>query len=313
MQVSLEINNNSTDLAHFELFNDAAYYAWRESKLLNYPKLANDLVVSIANIMSISAQEHAAATALLLKTNMCLYQAENPEQLDKKTIKLFAEEFGYEHLDTNICADEDGISSLQTKDSGRHVGYIPYSPRKLSWHTDGYYNKPENTIRGMLLHCVNNAPMGGENQYLDPEILYIHLRDTNPDYIRTLMNPNALTIPANEEDGVERAAQTGPVFSLDNQSRSLHLRYTARTRSIEWADDPILEQALTEITHFLASDSVFIFRHKLKPGQGILCNNVLHNRTAFEENDSEDSKRLIYRARFYDRARVPNLKQQEKV
>lgn len=300
--MSIEINSVSTDLAHFELLNESAYVNWRQSKLTNYPKVGKDLVVSIKDIMSVSTEEYEAAVQLLAQTNMCIYQIENPEQLDKTTIKHFAAKFGFEHLDSNICADEDGISSLQTRDSGRHVGYIPYSPRKLSWHTDGYYNKPENTIRGMLLHCVNNAPVGGENQYLDPEILYIHLRDKNPEYIRALMEHDALTIPANEEDGVERAAQTGPVFSLDNKTKSLHLRYTARTRSIEWASNPVLKQALNEITNYLESDSVFIFRHKLKPGQGILCNNVLHNRTAFEENESIKSKRLIYRARFYDRA-----------
>ena len=37
---------------------------------------------------------------------------------------------------------------------------------------------------------------------------------------------------------------------------------------------------------------------ELKAGQGIICNNVLHNRTAF--TDSEKQKRLMYRARFYD-------------
>lgn len=292
------------ELAHFDLSNEVAYLTWRQSKLSNYPKLGAELVVPVHDILSLSAAEHTAAANLLKKANMCIYQCENRGQLDKSTIKSFAAKFGFEHLDTNICADEDSISSLQTRDSGRHVGYIPYSSKKLSWHTDGYYNKPENTIRGMLLHCVNNAPVGGENQYLDPEILYIHLRDKNPDFIRSLMDENALTIPANEEDGVERAAQTGPVFSLDKHTNSLHLRYTARTRSIEWADDPVLKQALDEITEYLESDSVYIFRHKLKPGQGVLCNNVLHNRTAFEENDSIESKRLIYRARFYDRASV---------
>lgn len=300
--MAIATKSTPAELAHFDLLNEAAYAAWRKSKLSNYPKLGADLVVSIQDIMSLSEEEYGTATNLLKKSNMCIYQCENIEQLGKSTIKSFAAKFGFEHLDTNICADEDSISSLQTKDSGRHVGYIPYSSKKLSWHTDGYYNKPENTIRGMLLHCVNNAPVGGENQYLDPEILYIHLRDKNPDYIRALMDQNALTIPANEEDGVERAAQTGPVFSLDKQTMSLHLRYTARTRSIEWADEPVLKQALNEITDYLQSDSAYIFRYKLKAGQGVLCNNVLHNRTAFEENDSIESKRLIYRARFYDRA-----------
>ncbi len=302
MQVSSPIVSQATELAHFDLENEAAYMAWREQKQQDYPACSEDLLVTVNNFMGLTANEHAAIHSLLTKANMCVYQANDPAQVDKQAIKQFAAQFGYKHLDTNICADKDSISSLQTKDAGRHAGYIPYSNRKISWHTDGYYNKPENTIRGMLLHCVNNAPVGGENQYLDPDILYIHLRDKNPDFIRALMDEKALTIPANEEAGVERAAQTGPVFSLDNRSGRLHLRYTARTRSIEWDDSSLLKQALAEITQFLAGDSVYIFTHKLKAGQGVLCNNVLHNRTAFEEQELAESKRLIYRARYYDRA-----------
>ena len=40
-----------------------------------------------------------------------------------------------------------------------------------------------------------------------------------------------------DEQGIARAAQTGPVFSIDPASGDLHMRYTARTRSIEWKQD----------------------------------------------------------------------------
>ncbi len=302
MQVSSETMKQSVTSSAFDLANDAAYLQWRDKKLTDYPLSTDDLLVPVRQFPSLEEEESAAIQRLLSKTNMCLYQLDPAVSVTKNTIKQFAAHFGFRNLDTNICADDDSITSLQTKNSGKHATYIPYSNRKISWHTDGYYNTAEKTIRGMLLHCVNPAPAGGENQYLDPEILYIHLRDKNPDFIRVLMDEKALTIPANEESGAQRAAQTGPVFSLDNQSQRLHLRYTARTRSIEWDDNPLLKQALAEITQFLLSDSAFIFTYKLKAGQGVLCNNVLHNRTAFEENESAASKRLIYRARYYERA-----------
>ncbi len=286
----------------FDLSNQQAYLRWREQKLKAYPINSRNLLVNIKDIAVLTSAEQQSVMLNLTKMNMCLYQLEQPSQADKSSIREFAAQFGYKRLDTNICADKDSISSLQTVASGRHASYIPYTTRKISWHTDGYYNKPENTIRGMLLHCANNAPIGGENQYLDSDILYIHLRDKNPEWIRALMAKNALTIPANEEAGAKRPSQTGPVFSLDNHSKSLHLRYTARTRSIQWDDNPLLNEALDEITQFLQSGSDFIYTHKLQPGQGVLCNNVLHNRSAFEENDSPQSKRLIYRARYYDRA-----------
>jgi len=304
MQVRSQDSLQAETLEHYNLMNNEAYEVWKQKKIHQYPQNVDELVVFIKNPVSLFDSELDAISECISKTNMCVYQLSNPEQFGKSQMKALAAQVGLNRLDTNICADEDSITSLQTRDSGRHVGYIPYSSKKLSWHTDGYYNKPDSTIRGMMLHCVNNAPTGGENQLLDPEILYIQLRDENPDYIKALMDESALTIPANEEDGVERAAQTGPVFSLDNQTKSLHLRYTARTRSIEWAKNSNLQAALKRITEFLNGDSSFIFKNKLKAGQGILCNNVLHNRTAFEEDESLESKRLIYRARFYDRISI---------
>ena len=300
----LEKFSTQFSLQPFDLSDEGAYTIWRNHKLLNYPEKPEALFVRIKDMQHLTKHEMASIYSILEKTNMCLYQLDNPASVSKAGIKQLAQQFGLKRLDANICADEDSISSLQTRDSGRHAGYIPYTNRKLSWHTDGYYNKPENTIRAMLLHCVNNAAKGGENAYLDHEILYIHLRDKNPSYIHALMDSAALTIPPNEEAGAERAAQSGPVFSLDKDSGSLHLRYTARTRSIEWDNVPILLEAVEEIRRFLNSNSDYIFKYKLHPGEGVICNNVLHNRTAFEEGDDAEGKRFIYRARFYDRVKA---------
>jgi hypothetical protein len=46
------------------------------------------------------------------------------------------------------------------------------------------------------------------------------------------------------------------------------------------------------------ADDEKVAKVALSAGQGIICNNVLHNRTGFE--DSEQQKRLMYRARYYD-------------
>jgi len=67
----------------------------------------------------------------------------------------------------------------------------------------------------------------------DHGIAYIRLRDMNPNYIRALMAPNAMTIPANIEHGsMVQPARSGPVFSTHSDG-SLHMRYTACTHSIE--------------------------------------------------------------------------------
>ena len=104
----------------------------------------------------------------------------------------------------------------------------------------------------MVLYCVQNALRGGENALLDHEIAYIHLRDSNPEYIRAFLHPQAMTIPANViNDNEIRPERTGPVFSV-NDSGALHMRYTARTRSISWRDDELTRDATDCLSEFLA-------------------------------------------------------------
>jgi len=154
-------------------------------------------------------------------------------------------------------------------------------------------------VRAVLLHCVERAETGGENELLDHEIAYIQLRDRNPQHVRALMAGDAMTIPARIEGGrVERPAQAGPVFSVDT-SGFLHMRYTARAVSIEWKNDTTTQAALAALEDILGMASPWVFRGRLEPGMGLVSNNVLHTRTPFTE--SSRHRRLIYRARYYQR------------
>ncbi|MDH5444188.1 MAG: TauD/TfdA family dioxygenase [Gammaproteobacteria bacterium] len=283
----------------FLLNNVSAYRYWREQKLLDYPTTGAELLVEIENAHSLNDGEYQALLQLCHKTNMAIYSIKQGDYESKQSVLSIGRRFGLERLDNNLCADEDAVTSLKIMSEGRHTGYIPYTNKPISWHTDGYYNKPEEQIRGMILHCVQNAAKGGENLLLDHEIAYLHLRDHNPDYITALMHPQAMTIPPNIEAGKEiRPEQTGPVFSIDSLG-NLHMRYTARKRNIAWREDALTQEAVACLTEFLDSDSPYIFRHALQPGEGYLGNNVLHNRTVFE--DDEVHHRLLYRARYFDR------------
>lgn len=57
-------------------------------------------------------------------------------------------------------------------------------------------------------------------------------------------------------------------------------------------------QFLREI---LDSDSKYVFTLRLAGGQGIVCNNVLHDRGAFTDDPVPGLNRLVYRARYTDR------------
>lgn len=289
----------------FSLMPEAkqAYQQWRAWKLSVYPKQSNELLVPIDSPFSLAEKEKAMIMRNFVRANMAIYAIKYTSDFaDKNIVEKLGHNFGLIRLDSNLGADSDSITSLQVIKGGRKQGYIPYSDMKLSWHTDGYYNLPEEQIRGVILHCVNSAAEGGENALLDHEMMYIHLRDQNPAYISALMKSDVLTIPANIENGVEiRASQSGPVFSVDENTGSLHMRYSARKRNIIWHDDDITTEAVNAIDDFLASDSPWILRHRLEPGQGLICNNVLHNRTSFKNDEAKVQQRLIYRGRYYDR------------
>lgn len=300
----------STDIpagCPFSLEHDSAYRRWRDAKLEGYPARAGELVVAIENPLALTEAEAGAMLEICRKTNMVLYAARVVRE-DKHIPRAVGSNFGLTHLDSNMLADDDGVTSLRVVPEKSGRGYIPYSNRRLLWHTDGYYHGDEARVRSFVLHCVSPAASGGENSLLDHEIVYILMRDANPDHIRALMAPDAMTIPANTEAGTEtRAAVTGPVFSVDPQGGNLHMRYTARTRSIAWKQDAATQEAVQFLENLLAGGSPYVFRHTLETGQGLLCNNVLHNRTAFTDEPERGVARLVYRARYHDRIRDTNF------
>lgn len=282
----------------FDLENDKAYQAWRENKLESYPENINDLIVEVNNPASLTPAEFDAIQALVIKTNMAVYVGSTGTNPDKAIPAKLGEQYGLVELDDNMGAD-DGVTSLKVVSGQWRGGYIPYTDKLIHWHTDGYYNSPDHQIQALLLHCVSPAAEGGENALLDHEMAYIHLRDTNPDYIRAFMASDVMTIPANiVDDEVIRPDRTGPVFSVLPDG-NLHMRYTARTRSIEWKDDPVARAAVMALGKFLESESPHIYRATLQSGQGLVSNNILHDRSGF--NDTGESKRLLYRLRYYQR------------
>ncbi len=277
--------------------NNQAYQTWRERKLAAHPRALEQLVVEIRDPRQLRPTEYDAILERCRTANMAIYVSARLET-DKTLIQRLGDQFGLRHLDHNPGADEDAITSLTVQSDAYHKGYIPYSNRPIAWHTDGYYNPPERQINALLLHCVHAAADGGENELLDHEIAYILLRDRDPDYIRALMHPDAMTIPANQSDGqVRRPAQTGPVFSIRADGR-LHMRYTDRSRSIQWHEDALTAEAVAYLKTQLHTPGPWHFKGKLEPGQGLISNNVLHTRTGFNDTGAP---RLLYRARYYER------------
>lgn len=286
----------------FDLDDDAAYRRWRDARLEMAASSADDLLVEVRDPLRLTSAELAALLERCARTNMAVYVSPPRAEADSAIPRRIGEQLGLRTLDVNTLADDDGITPLSVAASGARTAFIPYTDKPIRWHTDGYYNPPDRRIRAMILHCVQRAENGGENRLLDHELAYIALRDADPRHIRALMLPDAMTIPARSEEGdVARGEQTGPVFSVDADG-SLHMRYTARTRSIAWKDDDAVRAATAALAQVLES-SPYVLRLRQEPGMGIVCNNVLHDRSAF--SDSPQRRRLVLRARFHERICAP--------
>jgi alpha-ketoglutarate-dependent taurine dioxygenase len=289
----------------FDLNNASAYLRWRDDKLARAITNTGELIVEINDTRALTKAEHTELLGRCKRSNMAIYAIRNKQAdealVDEEAVRQFGSQFGLKNLDANWLAGEQGITRITVcADDGQRQAYIPYTDRPIKWHTDGYYNPPERQVRSFVLHCMQSAGQGGENRLMDHEIAYLLLRDENSDFVRALSEPDAMTIPERlDEQGVARAAQTGPVFSTDPASGMLHMRYTARTRSIEWKQDAATLAAVAALERLLDSDLPHIHRTRFEPGMGLLCNNVLHDRAEFHDDPAHP--RLLYRARYHER------------
>ncbi len=269
---------------------------WRAFKLAQTNISYKRLMVPIKKPVQISAAEKTALRNNCRDYNLSFYRCAS--LCDPQTLLTFWSQLGLTDVIANPEADHYGLSHIQVKSDSR---YIPYSDKPLLWHTDGYYNVGAKTIYSFAMHCIRPAVSGGKNYYFDPEILYLLIGDENPDYIRVLVHPLAMTIPANPEIGMNyRDEVSVPMLTYDNGK--LLFRYTERTHAIKWRDDAMLTQARAFIRNTLRNNTRYRLGYKLNANEGIICNNVLHSRTAFVHHPTTnpEQSRLLYRARFHN-------------
>jgi alpha-ketoglutarate-dependent taurine dioxygenase len=291
----------------FDLADAAAYQRWRARKLDQRARSADDLLVELRDPRALTAAERAALRQRIARHNVALYSSALCED-DPTIARTLGAQLGLVRLDANWLAGEDGLSRIEAsaRDGAAaappRADFIPYTDQAIGWHTDGYYHPETRRIHGMLLHCVRPARRGGENALLDHELAYIALRDASPGAVLALMQPDAMTIPARDGRGddsaVVRPAQSGPVFSVHHGA--LHMRYTARTRSIVWKDDAATRAAVALLASLLADGALpGTLRVRLEAGMGLVGHNLLHARSAFDDDPA--APRLLYRARYLDR------------
>ena len=300
MAVAAQKNvENPQETAVFALGDDAAYSGWRAGRLNHYPVSWDESIVTLGDIACPTDAEVSQIVNQCARTNFALYQSDMP--ILPASLSAFCNRLGLRTAESHRSASAGGVVAIERSTTGTKRGYIPYSDKPLSWHTDGYYNTPQEPVNAMVLHCVRAAEQGGENHLFDPAIAYIRLRDENPDFIKAFMHPEAMTVPANDDPKTgHRPASVGPVFRIDPASGQLAMRYSARARNIVWRDDETTREACDFLTHVLKSDP-FVVKVRLQSGQGVISNNVLHNRTGFTPSEQQGTDRLLYRIRYRER------------
>ena len=273
---------------------------WRAQRLADWMadsrQTMAQLMVVIDDPAQLSGKERQALLDNCRRYNLSFYRLRRRHASavsDKQTLLRLTTQLGLHRPLSNPCADADCISHIKASSRGQQ--YIPYTNKALGWHTDGYYQQGEDAVLSFAMHCARPAAVGGDNHYVDPAALYALIANENPDYLSALRHPQAFSIPANTRAGDERAACSQAVFSFDHDGH-LRMRYTQRARNIRWRDDANTRKAVAFINEALDRPSRFRLRHKLKAGEGVIANNVLHKRSAFSEDPRRT--RLLYRMRW---------------
>ena len=280
------------------------YQDWRAVKLKHYRTTMRSCLVHIHNPHHLSEQERNRIGRIVSNNNFFIYQYAW-KQYGNQAYQSICQQIGLTDSIPNPASNERDVTRIERIDTDVRTTqhrYIPYTDRRLGWHTDGYYNHADNQVRSFVLHCKQPALHGGENVLLDPEIAYILLRDQNPRWIQSARHPRCLTIPANIQQGkIVRRVFTGAMMETDTVTGQLHMRYTERKNQIQWRQDDDLLAALTYLKTALSSHNPWLINVRLEPGQGLIANNVLHCRSAFRDGDSALLRRCLYRIRFKER------------
>jgi hypothetical protein len=292
-------------MSHLDLNDPAAYQRWVDAKQAAYDRRSAqdfELVVDIDGDGHLPDQAIHSIGQQIKRYNFAIYRMCGVIEDHLLALKNVGRQLGLKELDKNLCAREDRITKLTVQDQGRANLYIPYTNKAIGWHTDGYYNPMHQRVLAMVLHCEQPAAQGGENRLLDPDMVYIHLRDQNPMFINALSQPGVMCIPENRENGQLIRPQTCSAVFVEEDDHALAMRFSKRKHNIIWSDDILTQEALDCLFKFLESDTPYIISYRLAAGEGVVNNNVLHTRSAFTDDPSH--KRVYYRARYYNRINI---------
>ncbi len=279
------------------------YQAWRARRLAtaSNPSSAQFHQIAISNNTVLNDQVDVLAELCneVEQHGYAFYQlADEPASTNSDTrqrLALLHRYLGLTDADTGVIAGEDKLSLLQNSPDASKRRFVPYSDRAMNWHTDGYYNAPEASVKAFCLHCIEPASSGGELTLFDDQLLLIALYKHNPDAVALLAHEAAMLVPESiDELGHARPDRQSAVFEVVDGR--LLTRFTTRKRNIQWRT-PTTKAAIEFAAKLINEQSHWQKTIRLQAGQGVITRNVLHCRSAFEDGE-DDTGRQMLRGRY---------------
>lgn len=278
----------------FNLASAEDYKKWRDEKLAAYPTSIGDLVVELGDMTAITPAEKDKIMSLVERANMCVYTA-GAAELTMDSLLALGRQLGVSATD-KLCRH---AQSDELTNSGILGSAIPFTTRHVRWHTDATYYGSDKTIQALFLLCKQPAVEGGNNKVLDHEILYILLRDQQPEALEVLMKNDCFQ-HRNPQTGEISREQGGKVFWTNAEGYLCH-RFSFRKTDMAWTDDADVTAAKEVLESYLINDPAHVIEGRLESGLGLISNNVLHTREKLVDSDEPSKQRLLFRTRFYDR------------
>jgi gamma-butyrobetaine dioxygenase len=219
-------------------------------------------------------------------TGFALLRGVGPEP---GTVLRVAETFGYVRetnygrlFDVRVTADP---------------GNLAFTSRAVAPHTDNPYRDPVPTLQ--LLHCLRDAPLGGDTGLVDGFAAAAALRAADPLAFRVLTTtPWEFTY----SDATTELRASQPLITLTPQGRVSAVRLNNRSMAPPRLprDQAAAAYAAYRSWALLVSQPEFLLTLRLAPGDCLVFDNtrVLHARTAFTApaapgNDDEPGMRHL--------------------
>ena len=200
--------------------------------------------------------------------------------------------------DSGVIREAGALSLLQDLSGTPKGRFPPYQSKTMNWHTDGYYNGLDESVRCFTLHCVEPATTGGDLLIMDDNFLVLALLQDDPAQVALLSHPEAMTLPANKDAvGHDRPDRKVPMIQ-QHPDGAISMRFTTRARNIHWRCKDT-QAAAEKAVELINQNSQWQVRVKLHRGEGIVTRNILHAREAFHDMPGQP-KRQILRGRFHN-------------